>query len=352
MILPRISVIVPVYNVERYLAGCLDSLLAQTYRHLEIIVVNDGSTDGSGAVIEDYRSRDSRIKVVSKPNGGVSSARNAGLAHVTGEFTAFVDADDWASVDMFETLLEEAAASRADIVLCTYRREYENRSMEKHFDLPERVEYSPAETRSVLLCRLVGPLGLDLARPENLDSFGTVWGKVYRSSLLKEHRLRFVDLQEIGTNEDGLFNMEAFAVARKTVFLRKALYHYRRDNPGSITSVYRPRLQQQSERLFDRIGKLIEEYSLPAVFREALSNRRAICLFGLARNVLQNRNERGFVRRYRKIKGLLKDKVLSGAIQKLPLSFFPLHWKMFFLLARLRMTLPFYLMLKAADAMI
>ena len=350
MSVPRVSVIVPVYNAERTLAKCLDSLLAQTHGDIEVIVVNDGSTDGSAALIEGYRSKDRRVRVIHKTNGGVSSARNAGLALVAGEFTAFVDSDDWASPEMVEILLSEAVAAQADIVLCTYMREYETHSVEKRFDQPERVTYSPAETRSVLLCRLVGPLGRDLARPENLDSLGTVWGKVYRTSLLNDHRLRFVDLLEIGTNEDGLFNMQAFAVARKTVFIRKALYHYRRDNPGSITSAYRPRLRQQWERLFDRIGTFIRENSLPPAFGEALSNRRAICLFGLARNVLQN--GRGFSHRYRSIKNLLKDKVLSVAVRNLPLAFFPVHWKMLFLFAKRRMTLPFYLMLKAADARI
>jgi glycosyltransferase EpsH len=352
MKLPRVSVIVPVYNAERYLAACLDSLLGQTLQDLEIIVVNDGSSDGSSALIEGYRSRDSRIRVVDKPNGGVSSARNAGLAHVSGEFTAFVDADDWASSEMLETLVGEAVAARADIVLCTYMREYEGRSVEKHFDLPERVQYSPAETRSFLLCRLVGPVGQELARPENLDSFGTVWGKVYRSSILKEKGLRFVDLLEIGSNEDGLFNLQAFAAARNTVFIRRALYHYRRDNPCSITSAYRPLLQQQWERLFDSIEEFIKENSLSPEFREALSNRRAICLFSLARNVLHNGADKGFFIRYRKLQSLLTDRVMSVAVRNLPLSFFPLHWKMFFLLAKRRMTLPFYMMLKAADAMI
>jgi len=349
--LPKVSVIVPVYNVEGYLAKCLDSLVTQTLKDLELIVVNDGSTDGSVAVLEGYRRKDSRIKVIDQPNGGLSSARNAGLACASGEFTAFVDADDWVSAEMFETLVGEAIATQADIVLCTYVREYENRSIEKHFDMPDRVQYSPAETRRVMLCRLVGPVGQELSRPENMDSFSTAWGKVYRTSLLKEHGLRFVDLVEIG-NEDGLFNIQAFSVAGKTVFIRKALYHYRRDNPSSLTSVYRPRLQQQWASLFDRIERVIRENSLPAECWEALSNRRAIGLFGLARNVFFNGQDKGFLSRYRKIKKLLNDHVLSAAVRSLPLTFFPIHWKLFFLLAKKRITLPFYLMLKAADAMI
>jgi glycosyltransferase involved in cell wall biosynthesis len=351
MTLPTMSVIVPVYNVERYLAQCLDSLVAQTHRDLELIVVNDGSTDSSAAIIEEYRRRDSRITFVDQSNQGLSAARNAGLERASGTFTAFVDADDWVSVDMFATLLGEAVETNADIVICTYMREYDNRSVEKHFDMPERVQFSRAQTREVLLRQLVGPVGKELARLENMSAFTTAWGKVYRTSLLKEHALRFVDTAEIG-NEDGLFNIQAFAVARQTVFIKKALYHYRRDNPGSLTSVYRPRLQEQWERLFDRIESIIRENTFPGEFWEALSNRRAIGLFALSRNVLHSRNDKSFFGRYKKVKSLLQDKALSGAVQNLPLSFFPLHWKMFFLLAKQQLTLPFYLMVKAADAMI
>lgn len=349
---PRVSVIVPVFNAERYLETCLDSLRAQTLQDLEIIAVNDGSTDGSAAILERTRAWDRRLKIVDQPNRGVSSARNAGLAQAAGDFTAFVDADDWASPELLETLLAEAVAVPADIVMCTYMREYAGRSVEKAFDLPARVVYSAAETRRDILRRLVGPLGGQLARPENLDCFGTVWGKLYRSSLLRGRDLRFVDLREIGSNEDGLFNLHAFAAARTTVFLRKPLYHYRRDNPGSITSVYRPRLRQQYERLFERIGGFLRENAFPSEFGEALSNRRALCLFGLARNLLHDGGGTGFLDRYRRIRGLLKDKGMSVALGRLPLSFFPVHWKMFFLFAQRRLTLPFYLMLKAADAMI
>jgi len=231
MSLPRVSVIVPVYNGERYLAKCLDSLQAQTLQDLEIIVVNDGSTDGSAAIIDDYRSRDRRFRVVDKPNGGVSSSRNAGLALVSGEFTAFVDADDWASAEMFEILVDEAVAAQADIVLCTYMREYESRSVEKIFDLPERVQYSPAETRGVLLCRLVGPVGEGLARPENLDSLGTVWGKVYRSSLLREHGLQFVDLLEIV--KAHFFGVSGLGLK---MIAKHAGFSWRDDDPGGLNS--------------------------------------------------------------------------------------------------------------------
>ena len=102
-----ISVIVPVYNVEPYLRKCVDSILAQSYSNLEVILVDDGSPDGCGAICDEYAAKDARVRVIHKPNGGVSDARNAGLDIMTGDYVAFVDSDDWVEADMYRTLLTQ-----------------------------------------------------------------------------------------------------------------------------------------------------------------------------------------------------------------------------------------------------
>lgn len=114
----KISVIVPVYKVEPYLRKCLDSVVNQTYQNLEIILVDDGSPDRCGAICEEYAVRDKRIRVIHKENGGVSSARNAGLSAVTGEWIGWVDSDDWIEADMYECLLKKAEEQEADIAVC------------------------------------------------------------------------------------------------------------------------------------------------------------------------------------------------------------------------------------------
>ena len=111
---PLINIIVPVYNTEKYIRKCLDSIVNQTYRNLEIIVVDDGSTDSSGDICDEYAHKDARIKVIHKENGGVSSARNAALDLCTpgGDLVAFVDSDDWLELNMYETLLEDRKSTR------------------------------------------------------------------------------------------------------------------------------------------------------------------------------------------------------------------------------------------------
>ena len=113
---PLISVIVPVYNVEKYLGKCVDSILAQTYENLEIILVEDGTKDNSGAICDAYAAKDSRIRVIHKENGGLSSARNAGMDIARGEYFGFVDSDDWIEPKMYETLLNLAEKYHADLV--------------------------------------------------------------------------------------------------------------------------------------------------------------------------------------------------------------------------------------------
>ena len=115
---PLISVIVPVYNVESYLKVCVDSILAQTYENLEIILVDDGSKDSSGKMCDEYAEKDARIKVVHKKNGGVSSARNKGLDVASGEYIGFVDSDDSTKPNMFEILYKNMVTSDADVSVC------------------------------------------------------------------------------------------------------------------------------------------------------------------------------------------------------------------------------------------
>lgn len=125
----RISVIVPIYKVEPYLQKCLDSIVGQTYRNLEIILVDDGSPDNCGAICDEYAAKDQRIKVIHQANGGVSAARNAGLAAATGNWIGWVDGDDWAEADMYGYLLENARKYGADVAVCGRVERYANRDV-------------------------------------------------------------------------------------------------------------------------------------------------------------------------------------------------------------------------------
>ena len=273
---PKISIIVPVYNVEKYLSRCLESLLTQSFKDIEIIAINDGSTDSSLQILNNYAVKDDRLKVIDKANGGVSSARNAGIDAASGDYIGFVDPDDWIDSDMYEIMYQTAQTEKADIVMCSYIREFGSHSKEKDFHLPEKVCYYNEEVQTNIMRRLVGPLNEEVGNPELLDAWGTVWSKIYKTELIKENELWFTDLSKIGTNEDTLFNIQAFYYANSFVFLNQPFYHYWRANDTSVTSGYKPNLMNQWFNLYNIIESFLNEKGLDEDYYTALNNR--ICL--------------------------------------------------------------------------
>ncbi|WP_288230187.1 glycosyltransferase [uncultured Faecalicoccus sp.] len=214
----RISIIVPVYNVEKYIKRCLDSLTNQTYPDLEIIVVDDGSTDGSGRICDEYAKKDNRINVIHKANGGLSSARNAGLKCVQGEFVGFVDSDDYIELNMYECMLKSLKMTNSDIACAgIYRESLETGKKTVIRCSAKQLVYSDKEAiKEILLSRSIGI---------------SVWSKLYKSKIFTE-----VEFPIGETNEDAKILLETM-VGRKVVHTGLPLYHYIvRDN--SITSSY------------------------------------------------------------------------------------------------------------------
>ncbi|MDO4555751.1 MAG: glycosyltransferase [Lachnospiraceae bacterium] len=234
----KISIIVPVYNGEKYLEQCLDSLVEQTYTNIEIICINGSSNDNSLKILNQYAKIDSRIKVITRENKGVSISRNEGLNVATGEFILFVDADDWIEKNTCEIVLQEFLRNKTDIVMWSYIREFQNNSQPKKIFDYDRIEYSENDVKQ-LHRRFIGLIGKELEKVENADALCPVWGKLYKREIIEEYRIRFIDIRDIGTYEDGLFNLEYFAHVKKAVYIQQYLYHYRKDNPASITSKYK-----------------------------------------------------------------------------------------------------------------
>ena len=177
----KVSVIVPVYNAEKYLNRCIDSLTNQTLEDIEMIFVNDGSTDNSINILKSYKEQDKRIVIIDKANEGVSEARNQGISKAKGDYIFFVDSDDWIDLNTLENMYETAIKDDIDIVMCSYVREFKNHSKEKFIDLNDKIIYKDLEQ---LHLSIIGPLDNQISKSENLDSVGTVWAKLYKSSLI------------------------------------------------------------------------------------------------------------------------------------------------------------------------
>jgi glycosyltransferase involved in cell wall biosynthesis len=342
---PAVSIIVPIYNVEKYLGRCLDSLLAQTLKNIEILTVNDGSTDSSLEILKEYSMKDERIKVVDKPNGGVSSARNEGIKLVSGAFIGFVDPDDWIDPEMYEIMYNHAKSEKADIVMCTYIREFTNHSKVKNFDLPSKIKFKEEEVRKKVMRRLIGPLHDEIADPELLDAWGTVWSKIYRTEMIKDNNIRFVDLQKIGTNEDTLFNIETSYFANSFLFLNNPYYHYWKENSSSVTSGYKPNLMEQWNFLFSYIENFLKETNMDETYYLALNNRICLNTLGLGLNTISHDNHSSPFKKIDKIHTFLKNKRIKHSFKQLELSKFPIVWRVFYFCAKTRFSIGFYLML-------
>jgi len=346
---PKISIIVPIYNMEMYLSRCLDSLLAQSFTDLEIITVNDGSEDSSQTILEHYARLDSRIVIVHKENGGVSSARNEGIRIAAGEYIGFVDPDDWVNEAMYEEMYESAVQANADIVMCTYIREFDTHSKEKTFDLPDQTIYRQEKVQSNMMRRIVGPLQEELANPEYLDAWGTVWSKIYRASLLKDYQIQFVDLSVVGSNEDSLFNIHAFYHANSFIFLNRPFYHYWRVNNASITSSYNPVLESKFEKLYAHIESFLADNDLPEDFHRALSNRICMNILGLGLNISNIDNKASRLEKIRAIKLIISSSRIQRSFQQFDLRYSPFVWQIFFRCAKLRFATGVYFLLQAIN---
>ena len=230
MKLPTVSVIVPVYNAQATIEKCAMSILENNYRALEVILVNDGSVDGSGLICDQLACRDSRIKVIHKINGGVGSARNEGLLAATGEYLAFVDADDTVSNQIYEKMVRVAQGSAADCVICNITNEYANGKYEERHVFGDQVIAGNDEVHKRIVTPLIIPGHGDAALLQGPCN------KLYRNSLIQEHKLLFSHLPYA---EDWLFNVEFLMNAKSVAFLDEQLYFYDRTTEGSLSKSWR-----------------------------------------------------------------------------------------------------------------
>lgn len=328
-----ISVIIPAYNAELFLPETIASVLAQTYPDLEVIVVNDASSDGTAALLDRYASLDHRVRVIHKAkNEHVSWARNDALDLATGEYLLFVDSDDWIEPETCQRAVETLEAHGADLVLWSYVREVGEESRPKRIFDGEQI-FDADAVREKLYRRMVGACGEELAHPENADALCTIWGKLYRRELIEQNHIRFPDIRKTGTYEDGLFNLKVMAHVKKAVFLDAYFYHYRRSLDHSLSTYYKADLPQKWKYLFSLIRRHIREHGLDDTFSQALSNRIALSVISLGINEAEN--PAGAAAVVRGLRGILQDEEYRSAIHRLDLSHVPIHWKGFFLCAKL-----------------
>lgn len=242
---PKISVIIPVYNVETYLRECLDSVAGQTYKNIEIIIVDDGSTDCSAVICDEYAAKDERVIVAHKANEGVSAARNLGIHLSHGKWVTFVDPDDWLELDYYEKMIEEIGGERTD-VFCSGGAFYEylirpqvRRRIKKDF-FYAGADYE-REKETLLAKVLLASISDDVFEAGML--FDMVWTNLYNIDFMREQRIGFH--LHLHPFEDTLLNYKVFDQAVSVGGCRVIGYHYRQTNMASVTKRFQADAFQQ-----------------------------------------------------------------------------------------------------------
>lgn len=341
---PKISIIVPVYNVEKYLDKCVKSLINQTLDAIEIILVDDGSPDGCPVLCDAYASQDKRVKVIHKKNGGLSSARNTGLEVISGEYFMFVDSDDWLDLETCEVAYNYASQHNADCLMFTYTKEFGSHSIVNHTFSQDCFVWGKPEIQANFHRRLFGLIEKELARPQDADLIVSAWAQLYRTD--KYRHIQFVDTKIIGT-EDCWYQVQVYEDCDKFVYIDKPYYHYLRTNDGSLTTKYNPNLFARWQNLFSYMENYIQEHNKGAIYVQALQNRIAISVLGAGIN--QAHSNDGVFEGGRHLKIMLETQRYRSALAQLNTSVMPFPWKVFFFLSKHKMTTSLFAMLKTIE---
>ena len=305
---PLISVIVPVYNAEMYLEECVDSIRAQTYENIEILLVNDGSTDGSKALCEGYAGKDKRIRLLSKENGGLMSAWIHGLKEAKGEYICFVDSDDWIDSDMLKKLTEGISGNDREVICSNYIIEKtEKKQQIKVLQGLKAGVYEGEELEKNVIPALLGK--------EKRRIHSSRCMKLISVKLLREN-LCFTD-QRITMGEDLNIMYPVFLDACRIVILEEGYFYHYRFVDSSMVHKYNPRLNEKVKILYEALKKVIltkyEEGKEQKELLEGLKKEYLYLLFLVIKNELRGPAE-GRVKRIQKIVTEAKDEGLKGTV--------------------------------------
>lgn len=230
---PKVSVILPIYKVEKYLDRCMYSLLNQTLENIEIIMVDDGSPDNCPSMCDQYAKEDDRVKVIHKQNEGLGFARNSGLEIATGDYIAFVDSDDYVSVTAFEILSKAALEENADYVMCGYKSIRNDICVSEHKDVDQKIVMDAPDCFNVLR----GMIGIDPDSEYSYRHNYSVWHGIYKNTLFNEKGVRFCSERDL-ISEDLIYHLSLIPLCKKIVIIPDLLYNYCL-NDNSLTTTYR-----------------------------------------------------------------------------------------------------------------
>ena len=316
----KISVVIPVYNVENYLRECIESVLNQTLKDFELIAVDDGSTDSSGSILDEYQQKDTRITVIHKQNGGVSAARNDALEKCTGEYIYIMDSDDYLELDALENMYEAAIASKADVVItdhCKFIDPEEQRQC--HFFPKEFVATDRdiiLQLQRMVLHKAYSPYPTEETYGVGI---GAPWTKLIKKKLIVENNLRFEPYVR-GVFDDCLFTLNVFEHAEKVAYKNVITYHFR-VLQSSLTHRYRTNQLEIYERIYEKIEEFGDVYNKGEEFQKAYYARVITYLWTSFNTYFFNEKYQGSKKQnYKEFMATIKSKRYHEAIANVDIN--------------------------------
>ena len=312
--MPAVSVVIPVYNSAKYLRECLDSVVAQIFSDWEIVAVDDGSSDESPAILDEYAAKDSRIKVIHKANEGVSAARNDGLAAAEGEYVLFVDSDDWIDESALRVYWDEVCRTRADVVITdhwTWKEngaETEYRFFAQDFVVSEKANI--LDLQRMVLYRGYSPY--PSARCGYM--FSALWSKLIRRQLLVEHGIQFS--RTLKLYEDGLVALQLFHFAKNVAYKQVPTYHYRILN-NSLCHINEQKLVTDCSDILSEVQSFMDRFDKNHALETAFLARALFFTKKMALRSFFCRGAQGtFFRRYKAFKAVLLAEPYRTAVKQ------------------------------------
>lgn len=335
--MPKVSVIVPIYKVEKYLRQCIDSIINQSLKDIEIILVNDGSPDNCPKICDEYKKIDSRIKVIHKKNGGLSSARNAGMKIATGEYIGFVDSDDYIEHDMYEKMYYTAKEHDVDFVMSDYYKVHETNKTEVSAIIDGGI-YNKNKIKNIIYPQLI--------MKENID-YGpllAVWHCLYKNSFLKDNDIYFDEV--VKYSEDNLFSSIVGYKSESFYYMKGSYFYNYRYNPNSISATYKEDslsvYVEMNNRLYNKFYNC-KEFS----FNRQLNLHMIYYTFNYINQVIGSNLT--FKEKYKKIKDTMIKKEIRRAFNNFTLPDVNMKLKLCILMLKHKMAFT-YMIIRAKSA--
>lgn len=335
---PDLSIVIPVYNVEKYLTKCLNSILKQELKNFEVILVNDGSTDNSLKVCQEFSNRDARVSVINQKNAGVSAARNAGIKLAIGKYIGFVDPDDWISPKMYTHLLKEAEDNGSDVVICDY---FEVRGEVYH---PIKINLTSKELVNGDICeQLIKPM---IANEQ--IGMNTVWGCVWRllikKELISKHNIYFDE--SIPLMEDLIFTFNILSVSQKVKYVDECYYYYLIRTGSAVTS-FRENLLENNLNVYNKLIASAKKHNKLNELEIFFKYRYITTMIDSLLNICKLENKKSVSAKIKAIKTICNDETLCKYFREVNTNSNNFKWKLILQLTKDQKAFLLFLVLKS-----